>query len=861
MFWFKNLKVGGKLLLSYIVVLAIVIGAGVFVLLSMKSISTNYSTTMYLTQKRMSYIIASEIHLAGTRVIMREIFYPENTRDDLNRLSDELDEKLAGLLENLNQLHEVAAPAVREKVESVLPMVEALSRDIKDAMDILFAVSDISVENPDYRAALIRAERKTADIRHIYAGDLAETIENISVMALNVLNSLADENDAKADQVLFITNGLFVVSILLFLCMALYIPGLISRPLVVMSKFMEKAAQTGDIRLSSEDDKIIGESMLYKDELSVCIKNAALFVRRIAEIEEILKRIAGGDLSVDIAILSDTDSMGQSLHTMTGNLNAIFDEINASAAKAEAATIAKSSFLANMSHEIRTPLNAVIGMAAVGKSAADTERKDYCFAKIEDASNHLLGVINDILDMSKIEANKFDLSPVEFDFEKMLRRVVNIVVFRVDERKQKLYVHNSGDIPRLLIGDDRRLSQVITNLLSNAIKFTPEEGTITLDSRFLSEENGMCRLQISVTDTGVGITKNQKERIFNSFEQAEADTSRKFGGTGLGLAISKRIVEMMGGEIQLQSQPDFGSTFSFTVLMKRGGDAPKRLLAPGINWRNIRIFSVDDDPEIRRFFKETSATLGIDSEVAAGGEEAVEMLERKNDYNIFFIDWNMPGMNGIQLARKIRAEARQKPIVILFSSIEWDSIKDEARDAGVDKFMSKPLFRSDIIECINECIGIGDKPVQDDKIEEMDDFSGHRILLAEDVGINREIVMALLEPTNIEIDCAVNGAEALRMFSETPDIYDMIFMDLQMPEMDGYEATRRIRYLHIPKAKTIPIVAMTANVFMEDIEKCLKAGMDSHLGKPLDFEEVRKKLRRYLPGHNGRGRRNESLSF
>jgi len=848
MIWFHNLKVGGKLMLSYIIVLTTVLCAGVFVLKSMNDINTNYATTMDLTSRRISHFFASEAHLAKTLVIMREIYYPENTREDLNRLSAELDENLDGLMENLKGLQGVAAPAVREKVRAVLSLVEAFSRDAKAEIGMLLGVPDILPENTDYKAALIHAEKLSADIKNTYANEIVETIEGISGMSLNVLLTIADENDARANRVLHIAIFLLAVLLLLFLGMAVYIPGYISKPLITMSEFMAKAGETGDITLRPEDEKVIGKISGYRNEISNCIRNAAMFIRRLDEIEKILKRVASGDLSTDITILSDADTMGQSLRTMIDKLNIIFDEINASAAKAEAAALAKSNFLANMSHEIRTPMNAIIGMAAIGKSAADTERKEYCFAKIEDASNHLLGVINDILDMSKIEADRFELSQTEFNFEKMLLRIVNIIIFRVDERKQKLYIHNSGDIPRLLIGDEHRLAQVITNLLSNAAKFTPEEGTITLDSRLLSEDDGVCRLQISVTDTGIGIAKEQHDRIFHSFEQAESDTSRKFGGTGLGLAISKRIVEMMGGKIRVESQPGLGSIFTFTVPLKRSGDIQKRLFAPDVNRNDIRIFAADADPEIRRFFIDTSKSLGVYCKVAASGEEAAAMLKKDDNYNFFFVDWNLPGMDGIHLARIIRAESAQKPIVFLFSSVDWNHIKDEARAAGVDKFLAKPLLKSDIADFINGCIGIVDEPENNGEIEEMDDFSGYRILIAEDVEINREIVLALLESTNLKMDCAENGVEAVRMFSEAPDTYDMIFMDLQMPEMDGYEATRRIRSLRTPKAETIPIIAMTANVFKEDVASCLEAGMDGHIGKPLDFDEVRKQLTRIFHG-------------
>jgi PAS domain S-box-containing protein len=383
---------------------------------------------------------------------------------------------------------------------------------------------------------------------------------------------------------------------------------------------------------------------------------------------------------------------------------------------AEQASRAKSSFLANMSHEMRTPMNAIIGMTTIARGVDDPDRKDACLSKIEDASTHLLGVINDILDMSKIEANKFTIVPAAFNLERMIRKVVNVITFRAEEKKQHLSVRLDDALPEHLISDDQRLAQVIANLLSNAVKFTPEQGTVSLDVSLRQEKNGLCDIQFEVADTGIGISEEQKSRLFSAFEQADSGISRKFGGTGLGLAISKRIVEMLGGKIWVTSEFGKGSTFAFTIQARR----------------------------------------------AAGGEAVTD-----------------PPAGGIA------AEA--------------------------------------------------------------DNFAGRRLLLAEDVEINREIVLALLEPTALNIDCAENGEEALRMFSAAPEAYDMIFMDVQMPVLDGYEATRRIRALPVPRARSVPIVAMTANVFREDVEKCLAAGMNDHVGKPLSLEEVLERLRRYLP--------------
>ena len=514
--------------------------------------------------------------------------------------------------------------------------------------------------------------------------------------------------------------------------------------------------------------------------------------------------------------------------------------------QANAASKTKSNFLSNMSHEIRTPMNAIIGMTAIGKSSQSVEKKDNALEKIDGASKHLLGVINDILDMSKIEADKLELSNASFRFEKMLQHITDVINFRVDERKQKLYINIGKSIPRSLIGDDQRLSQVITNLLGNAVKFTPEGGTIRLDSQLLSIEDGYCRLQVSVEDTGIGITDEQKSRLFQSFEQAEVNTTRKFGGTGLGLAISKRIVELMGGEIWVESEPGKGSKFSFTVLLQQDAKGEKRRFDDDQNWKNIRILVVDNDPEILDFFKVHAEAWGISCTTAANEDEAIKAFKKNAFFDICFIDWELPGTNGIELAEKIRKKSANINIVIVYSSGDLHVIEARVQDMNNYKLLPKPLFPSAIVDMINKCIGIDHTSKQEKKLDQTDDFSGCSILLAEDIEINREIVLALLEPTQMTIKCAEDGLQAFDLFTATPEKYDLIFMDIQMPVMDGFDATRKIRALDIPKAKSIPIIAMTANVFREDIEKCLDAGMNSHVGKPLDFEEVISQLRKYL---------------
>jgi CheY-like chemotaxis protein len=480
------------------------------------------------------------------------------------------------------------------------------------------------------------------------------------------------------------------------------------------------------------------------------------------------------------------------------------------------------------------------------------ERKDYCLNKIEDASAHLLGVINDILDMSKIEANRFELSVVEFDFEKLLQKVTNIINFRVNEKHQNFTIRIDQNIPRYLVGDDLRIAQVIANLLGNAVKFTPDEGSISLEARLISEEADICAIQVEVRDTGIGISEEQQTRLFSSFEQAESSTSRRFGGTGLGLAISKRIVELMNGRIWIKSALGEGSTFFFTMQVKTGQGKRHLVSNPGTKWENIRILTVDDAPEIQEYFKEILQGFGVPCATAPSGEAAMELIAQNGPYDIYFVDWKMPGMDGIELSRWIKTTEADKSVIIMISAEEWTVIEENAKNAGVDKFLSKPIFPSAIADCINECLGLDDLVAADPPAADaIDTFADRRILLAEDVDINREIVLTLLEPTLVNIDCAENGAEAVKMFTASPDSYDMIFMDVQMPEMDGYEAARAIRSFEKNRRekhpREIPIVAMTANVFQEDIKKCLEAGMNDHVGKPLNSEKVMEKLRTYLP--------------
>jgi PAS domain S-box-containing protein len=589
-------------------------------------------------------------------------------------------------------------------------------------------------------------------------------------------------------------------------------------------------------RLEKEYAQVIKTEDRREYELDIHVKGGAI---RIAQVS--IFAIKGKDVGLGVIARDITDDIR------------IRREREEALVQAESANKAKSEFLSRMSHEMRTPMNAIIGMTNIGRNSAEAERKDYCLDKIDEASKHLLGVINDVLDMSKIEAGKLEISYTEFDLERMLRRVSDVVGFRIDEKHIEYNVRIEDRVPASIVSDDQRLAQVITNFLSNAVKFTPEKGAISLSVRLADEDkDGNCRLEFTVTDNGIGISEENQTKLFRSFEQADGGISRKYGGTGLGLAISKSIIELLGGEVRVESEEGKGSSFIFSIAVKRGTQTARRLYMPGSLKATFRVLAVDDSRDVLEYFQNLMGRLGICCELAENGEEACRLIETGEEgrYAIIFVDWRMPGMNGVELARIIKRRAGRKPVVIMISASEWSEIEETAKDAGVDGFLPKPLFPSSVVDCISEYAGVGEytaeSPAASADAGEESMFADCRILVAEDIEINREIVIALLEGTGISIDTVENGVLAVEAFAKDPSRYDLIFMDIHMPEMDGFQAARAIRALDVPQAKDIPIVAMTANVFREDIERCLAAGMNAHIGKPLDINDLLDKLHTYL---------------
>ena len=509
---------------------------------------------------------------------------------------------------------------------------------------------------------------------------------------------------------------------------------------------------------------------------------------------------------------------------------------------------AKSDFLSRMSHEIRTPLNAIMGMTAIAENSNDISKIRYCLTTIGTSSAQLLNLINDVLDMSKIEAGSFELDLAPLDIEKVLMKVCNLVVDRAEQKHQKFDVFLDGNMRTHYIGDELRISQVITNLLSNAVKFTPEKGVVTLTVKEAQEDDGYSVLQFSVTDTGIGMTDEQINKVFTSFAQADKSISQRFGGTGLGLAISKNLVEKMDGQIWVTSEMNKGSVFHFNIRLKHSSWQDQTMICDGIIPSDLKMLIVDDDKDIQKNFIGLVDNLGIRAEIAQSAASAIGLVktakEIKQPYDIIFLAYKLPDMNGLEAASNLIQIIDKNAIIIMTSFLKWNKIENQAKSLGIRHFIPKPLFPSSILNAINETIGntLKNPKAEISTTEKAVDFSEITLLLAEDIEINREIVTSLLEDTHINIEIAENGLEAVQKFKADPEKYNMIIMDIQMPEMDGYEAAMTIRKLDSPKAKSVPIIAMTANAFKEDIEKCIACGMNDHLAKPVNQADIIEKI-------------------
>jgi two-component system, sensor histidine kinase and response regulator len=506
---------------------------------------------------------------------------------------------------------------------------------------------------------------------------------------------------------------------------------------------------------------------------------------------------------------------------------------------AEDATKVKAEFLANMSHEIRTPMNAVIGLAHLClRTDLSAKQRDYV-GKIHNAGTSLLSIINDILDFSKIEAGKLDIENVIFEVDSVMSNISTMVAQKIQDKDLELLFNISPDIPPALLGDPLRLGQVLINLLGNAVKFT-ERGEICLIGELLERTGNKVKLRFSVKDTGIGMTKEQADRLFQAFSQADTSTSRKYGGTGLGLAISKRLVELIGGSIWVVSEPGQGSTFSFTGWFGLSEAAPRRLAPARLG--SLKTLIVDDNASARDVLEDLLTTVGGKIEQVTSGAEAIEAVKRADEdrpFDLVLLDWRMPGLDGVETARRIRADGSLKrvPAIVIVTAFGREEVHTEAEGAGVDGFLVKPVNRSMLVDILVEIFAPEHRAATRAAITATSyNLTGLRVLLVEDNAINQQIALELLEGVGVSIDVADNGREALNMLSADggDTQYDLVLMDLQMPEMDGYQATAHIRAT--PSLARLPVIAMTAHATAEERDRCLAAGMRGHIAKPIDPE-------------------------
>ena len=508
---------------------------------------------------------------------------------------------------------------------------------------------------------------------------------------------------------------------------------------------------------------------------------------------------------------------------------------------------AKSEFLANMSHDIRTPMNAIVGMTAIATAHMDDRKQvENCLRKITLSSKHLLGLINDVLDMSKIESGKLTLTTEQISLKEVVEGIVNIMQPQVKTKKQTFDIHVENILTENVWCDGIRLNQVLLNLLSNATKYTPEGGSIQLS---LSEEKSpkgenYVRIYIKVKDNGIGMSPEFLKRIYESYSRADGARIHKTEGAGLGMAITKYIVDAMEGTIDIQSEPDKGTEFLLMFDFEKAAAMEMDMVLPAWN-----MLVVDDDELLCKTAMDALKSIGIKAEWTLSGEKAIELVnehhKRREDYQIILLDWKLPGMNGIQVAKEIRHNLGDEVPILLISAYDWSEFEAEAREAGISGFISKPLFKSTLYYALRQYMGTETENGQTSNPNS--DLSGRRILIAEDNELNWEVANELLSDLGVELDWAEDGQICLDKFQKSPEgYYDAVLMDIRMPHMTGYEATKMIRGLNHPDALSIPIIAMSADAFSDDIQHCLECGMNGHIAKPIDIMEVTRLLKRFL---------------
>ena len=535
--------------------------------------------------------------------------------------------------------------------------------------------------------------------------------------------------------------------------------------------------------------------------------------------------------------ITEQKKMMQELAEQRESLSAALEDANQ-------ANKSKTAFLSNMSHEIRTPMNAIIGLDRIAlNDPTISEATREHLEKIGLSAQHLLSIINNILDMSRIESGRMSVKNEEFSFAKLLAQINTIISGQCRDKGIGYECRVKGAVDDYYIGDDMKLRQVMINILGNAVKFTPSGGTVTFVVESIARFSGKSTLRFIISDTGIGMSKEFLPKLFDAFSQEDSSSTNRYGSTGLGMAITRSIIELMSGTISVESEENKGTTFTVTITLidceRKNVEKEEDTLHP----HELCVLVIDDDPIACEHAKLILGQVGVSCEMALSGAEGLQMAKvrhvRREPYNLILVDWRMPDMDGVETTRRIRTAVGDETPVIILTSYNWDEIEDEAKRAGVDTFVAKPLFAGTVLDEFREAFKKKNaKPVRDTV-----DLKGRRALLAEDVDVNAEIMMMVLSMREILADRAENGRIAVEKFEEhEKGYYDAILMDMRMPGMDGLEATRKIREMNRPDAKKIPIIALTANAFDEDVQHSMQAGLNAHLSKPVEPETLFKTL-------------------